>query len=71
MSEPYVYENPMKKTWDKDVVVTFTFPEETTTDQIDEQVDNLVKLADNNKLFTFDSHSIDLIEIKVDNEDDI
>ena len=71
MSEPYVYENPMKKTWDKDAVVTLTFPEETTTDQIDEQVDNLVKLADNNKLFTFDSHSIDLIEIKVDNEDDI
>ncbi len=71
MSEAYVYENPMKKGWDKDVVVTFTFPEETTTEQIDEQVDELVKLADNNELFTFDSHSIDLIEIKVDNEDDI
>ena len=71
MSEPYVYENPAKKTWDKDVVVTFTFPEETTVEQIDEQVDELVKLADNNKLFTFESHQIDLIEIKVDNEDDI
>tara|TARA_B100000902_G_C27222687_1_gene870528 strand:- start:903 stop:1118 length:216 start_codon:yes stop_codon:yes gene_type:complete len=71
VSEAYVYENPMKKGWDKDVVVTFTFPEETTTEQIDEQVDELVKLADNNELFTFDSHSIDLIEIKVDNEDDI
>ncbi len=61
----------MKKTWDKDVVVTFTFPEDTTNDQIDEQVDELVKLADNNELFTFMSHQIDLIEIKVDNEDDI
>ena len=71
MSEPYVYENPSKKTWDKDVVVTFTFPEETTVKQIDVQVDELVKLADNNKLFTFTSHQIDLIEIKVDNEDDI
>jgi hypothetical protein len=71
MSETYVYENPMKKGWDKDVVVTLTFPEETTNEQIDEQVDELVKLADNNELFTFDSHSIDLIEIKVDNEDDI
>ena len=71
MSEPYVYENTMKKTWDKDVVVTFTFPEDTTTDQIDEQVDELVKLAKNSELFTFSSHQIDLIEIKVDNEDDI
>lgn len=71
MSEPYVYENTMKRTWDKDVVVTFTFPENTTSEQIDEQVDELVKLADNNELFTFTSHQIDLIEIKVDNEDDI
>lgn len=70
MSGPYVYENPAKKTWDKDVVVTFTFPEETTVEEIDEQVLELAKLADNNELFTFDSHCIDLIEIKVDNEDD-
>ena len=71
MSEPYVYENPMKKTWDKDVVVTFTFPEDTTTEQIDEQIDKLVMLSRNEELFTFSSHQIDLIEIKVDNEDDI
>ena len=70
MSGPYVYKNPSKKTWDKDVAVTFTFPEETTIEQIDEQVDELAKLADNNELFTFDSHQSDLIEIKVDNEDD-
>ena len=71
MSEPYVYENPMKKTWDKDVVVTFTFPEDTTPEQIDEQVDKLVMLSRNEELFTFMSHQIDLIEVKVDNEDDI
>jgi len=71
MAEPYVYKNPMKKDWDKDCVITLTFPEETTSEQIDEQVDELIKLADNNKLFTFLSHSIDLIEEKLDEEDDI
>jgi len=71
VSETYIYDNPVKKTWDKDAVVTFTFPEETTIEDIEKQVDGLVKLADNNKLFTFDSHCIDIIEIKVDNEDDI
>ena len=71
MSEPYVYENPAKKTWDKDVVVTFTFPEETTVEEIDLQIDRLVKLTDNHEMFTFESHQIDLIEIKVDDEDDI
>tara|TARA_B100000287_G_scaffold56132_1_gene49330 strand:- start:8670 stop:8885 length:216 start_codon:yes stop_codon:yes gene_type:complete len=71
MAEPYVYQNPMKKTWDRDCVVTLTFPEETTIEQIDEQVDELVKLADNNELFTFTSHQIDLIEEKIDEEDDI
>ena len=70
MSGPYVYKNPSKKLWDKDVAVTFTFPEETTIEQIVEQVNELAKLADNNELITFDSHQIDLIEIKVDNEDD-